>query len=391
MKSALIISLLLGWLNLSIAGDSIPLSVHVTSPAEFQIVQRATKVSGKLKVEGTIPAKTDHSSWPTKVEVRVEGKSSFGALPKEWQALSWDSTAGTFRGELDLPAGGWYSLTIRACQGTVEVASAVVEHVGVGEIFVVAGQSNSANYGEERQKTQTGLVAAFDGTHWQIADDPQPGVGGAKGSFMPPFGDALVNQFHVPVGFIATGVGSTSVREWLPGGTVVKQLPPLTRNVITNSEGQWIVSGKIYKNFTARMKQLGTNGFRAVLWHQGESDGSQKDPSRDLPGKLYRLDLEQLIRESRQEIGWNAPWFVAKVSYHKPDDFSPEISVAQQAVCNDGFALPGPDSDTLLGDMREKNGQGIHLSAAGLKAHGRLWFEKVSPWLEHQLGENATK
>jgi hypothetical protein len=171
----------------------------------------------------------------------------------------------------------------------------------------------------------------------------------------------------------------------------LKQLPPLTRNVLTNTDGQWIVSGKIYKTFVARMKQLGTNGFRAVLWHQGESDGHQKDPSRDLPGDLYRQDLEQLIRDSRKEIGWGAPWFVAKASYHKPDDFSPEISSAQQAVCDHGLAFRGPDTDTLTGNMREKNGQGIHMSAAGLEAHGHLWFEKVSPWLEGQLAQTESK
>jgi hypothetical protein len=161
--------------------------------------------------------------------------------------------------------------------------------------------------------------------------------------------------------------------------------------VVTNSDGQWIVSGKIYENFTTRMKQLGANGFRAVLWHQGESDGHQKDPSRDLPGDLYRQNLEQLIRDSRRAIGWDVPWFVANVSYHKLDDFLPEISAAQKAVCDDGLALPGADSDLLLGKMREKNGTGSHMSAEGLKAHARLWVEKVSPWLEHQLSENDTK
>jgi hypothetical protein len=391
MKFALAFSALLVCLNLSLAEDTSALAVSIASPADFQIVQRATKLGGKLIVAGTIVRKAVGNSWPTKIEVRVEGKSSFGALPDQWQTLSWDPNAGTFRGELDLPAGGWYSLKIRALRDTAEIASGNVEHVGVGEIFVVAGQSNSANYGEARQKTSTGLVAAFDGRHWQLANDPQPGAGGTKGSFMPPFGDAMAEQFHVPIGVVAMGVGSTSVREWLPAGTVLKQLPPLTRNVDTNSDGQWIVSGKIYQNFTARMKQLGANGFRAVLWHQGESDGHQRDPSRDLPGELYRQDLEQLIRDSRKEIGWEAPWFVATVSYHQPGDFSTEISKAQKAVCEDGLAMPGADTDTLVGDMREKQGQGIHLSDAGLKAHGRLWFEKVSPWLQQQLSQNGTK
>jgi hypothetical protein len=391
MKPALAISLFFICLNVSFAGETSPLAVQVASPTDFQIFQRATNAGGKLMVAGTIAGKIGNDSWPDKIEVQVEGKSSFGALPDKWQPLSWDAVGGTFRGELNLPAGGWYALKIRAFHGTAEVASARVEHVGIGEIFVVAGQSNSANYGEERQKTKSGQVAAFDGTHWQLANDPEPGAGGMKGSFMPPFGDAMAEQFHVPVGIVATGVGSTSVREWLPGGTVLKRLPALTRNVITNSQGQWIVSGKIYKNFVERMKQLGTNGFRAVLWHQGESDAHQKDPSRDLTGDMYREDLEQLIRDSRGTIGWDAPWFVAKVSYHKPDDFSPEISAAQQAVCDEGLALPGADSDLLVGAMREKNGQGIHMSAAGLKAHARLWVEKVSPWLEHQLNENGTK
>jgi hypothetical protein len=47
--------------------------------------------------------------------------------------------------------------------------------VGVGEVFVVAGQSNSANHGAEKQVTKTKRVSAFDGTGWQLADDPQPG------------------------------------------------------------------------------------------------------------------------------------------------------------------------------------------------------------------------
>ena len=379
--------------RLCFADDSVAAGsrINITSPVDFQIVQRATRDGGKLVVTGTIPGGVGDDTRPTKVEVLVTGQSSFGNLPGQAHPIMWNPNGGTFHGELNLPAGGWYSLKVLAWRGEVEVASAIVEHVGVGEIFVIAGQSNSANYGEERQKTKTGLVAAFDGTRWQPANDPQPGAGGTKGSFMPSFGDEMTERFHVPIGIVATGIGSTSVREWLPGGTQLTRLPPLTRNVVTNSEGKWIVSGKIYGNFVARMKELGPNGFRAVLWHQGESDAHQKDPSRDLPGDLYRQDLEELIRDSRKAIGWDAPWFIAKVSYHKPGDFSPEIAAAQQAACDDGLALPGADTDTLIGPMREKNGQGIHMSAEGLRAHGHLWVERVSPWLERQLVENKTK
>jgi hypothetical protein len=141
--------------------------------------------------------------------------------------------------------------------------------------------------------------------------------------------------------------------------------------------------------FTARTKVLGPRGFRAVLWHQGESDANQRDTSRTLPGKLYREYLEQLIRESRKVIGWEAPWFVAQVSYHVPgDEASPDIRAAQASLWQDHVAQEGPDSDALKGELRENGGKGVHFSGPGLREHAARWAEKVSPWLEQQLKSN---
>jgi hypothetical protein len=142
----------------------------------------------------------------------------------------------------------------------------------------------------------------------------------------------------------------------------------------------------IFSNFSARMKLLRPHGFRAVLWHQGESDGKQSRPECSLSGELYHQYLARVIQDSRREIGWDAPWFVAQVSYHNPTEMAwPETRAAQKALWDEGIALEGPDTDTLTGAMREKNGQGIHLSAAGLQAHGRMWADKVSPWLDRQI------
>jgi len=250
-------------------------------------------------------------------------------------------------------------------------------------VFVVAGQSNSANYGEEKQTTQTGRVAAFDGTNWQLANDPQPGAGGKGGSFMPPLGDALARKFDVPIGFVACGIGATSVREWLPKGATFPNPPTITNRVEQLPSGAWASKGAAFDMFVARMQALGPHGFRAVLWHQGESDANQKDPTRTLPGQLYRAHLEQIIRESRRAIGWDAPWFVAQASYHVPsDEGSDDIRAAQASLWRDGLALEGPDSDALKGDLRERNGQGVHFSGKGLRVHAAKWAGKVVPWLE---------
>lgn len=104
------------------------------------------------------------------------------------------------------------------------------------------------------------------------------------------------------------------------------------------------------------------------------------------PGALYEKFLTQLIRDSRRETGWDAPWFVALASYHVPgDEASPDLRAAQAALWKSGVALEGPDSDALTGEWRERGGKGVHFSGKGLREHAARWFEKLAPWLEKQL------
>ena len=139
---------------------------------------------------------------------------------------------------------------------------------------------------------------------------------------MPLLGDALVKQFKVPVGIVAYGQGGTSVREWLPKGSQFPNPPTKVRRVRQINENQWESLGMIYPGFVERMKVFGPKGFRAVIWHQGESDANQKDPSRTLAGPIYEKCLTELIEQSRSDLGWEVPWFVAQVSYHVPGDES---------------------------------------------------------------------
>jgi hypothetical protein len=66
------------------------------------------------------------------------------------------------------------------------------------------------------------------------------------------------------------------------------------------------------------------------------------------------------------------------------DEASPDIRAAQKSLWEAGLALEGPDSDALKGQLRERNGQGVHFSGQGLREHAARWVEKVAPWLETQ-------
>jgi Carbohydrate esterase, sialic acid-specific acetylesterase len=346
-------------------------------------VQRDSLHQGTLTIRGSL-TKSCAKNPAIEVRLHTDGKAA------EWKTLPATFASEQFEATLKAPAGGWYRLEVRASQDGQFLAETAVEHVGVGEVFVVAGQSNSANHGAEKQLTKTGRVASFDGSKWQLANDPQPGASGGGGSFLPPLGDALAARLDVPVGFVSCGIGATSVREWLPKGSRFPNPPTIESRVQKLESGEWESRGEAFEMFISRMMSLGPRGFRAVLWHQGESDANQRDTTRTLAGPLYREYLTRVIRESRREIGWDAPWFVAQVSYHVPgDEASPEIREAQASLAKDGIALAGPDSDSLKAEWREANGQGVHFSGPGLRQHAVLWGEKLIPWLELQLKSGA--
>ena len=364
-----------------------PLAVHaaeltLSSPLDFQVVQRATPSKGRLRIIGELAE--DVPTADTAIEARLLGET----LETAWRRVGGSVSGRKLAGTVEAPAGGWWKLEVRVSRANKEVARGSVLHVGIGEVFVIAGQSNSANHGEEKQIPKTNRVVAFDGRAWRLAADPQPGASGNGGSFIPSFADAVVAKENVPVGIIACGIGATSVREWLPKGAAFPNPPTIEGRVQKLPSGQWASKGDAYAMLVSRMKSAGPHGFRAVLWHQGESDANQKDPTRTLPGELYREYLEKLIRDSRRDIGWDAPWFVAQVSYHVPgDEGSEDIRAAQASLWSDGIAIEGPDSDALKGKLRERDGKGVHFSGDGLREHGVKWAEKVLPWLNHQWTE----
>ena len=349
--------------------------LHLSAPLDYQVVQRQTMNRGTVTLIGTDGSLVDGA-------ISLETRFVADGRPSPWIRRDTPTSKGQFRCSVEMPSGGWFQLEVRQRRGDSVVAQTQIEHLGIGEVFVVTGQSNSANHGEELQKPQSGWVTTFDGTHWRPALDPQPGASGGGGSFLPPFGDALSRRLGVPVGLVACGIGATSVREWLPKGSRFPNPPTLTQRVRRLDSGEWESDGAAFEGLVSRLTPLGPGGFRAVLWHQGESDANQADASRTLAGARYREYLSTVIQESRRRIGWEPPWFVAQVSYHVPgDEASADIRAAQASLWQEGIALEGPDSDALKGPLRDSGGKGVHFSGPGLREHGKRWADKVGAWI----------
>jgi hypothetical protein len=142
---------------------------------------------------------------------------------------------------------------------------------------------------------------------------------------------------------------------------------------------QWQKGGSYYGGMMKRIGQLGTGGFRAVLWHQGESDVRME-------ADRYARLLQNVIEDSKKDGSWDFPWFVAQASYLGPREVSfPSVREGQKKLWDAKVALKGPDTDTLMGDYRDDGGKGIHLSSRGLRALGQMWADKVGAYLDGVL------
>ncbi|MGE9290147.1 MAG: sialate O-acetylesterase, partial [Puniceicoccales bacterium] len=322
------------------------------SPHEYQVFQRQSRESGRVWVAGRFAGSLDS------IEVRWEGQGLEGAVDSGWQEIDFNPISGGFGEWLEVAAGGWYRYSVRALRGEEVLEVVAVEHVGVGEVFVVCGQSNSTNYGQrsgETARTRTGRVSAFSGEGWMLAEDPFPGStdGSQGGSPWTYFGDALVERYDVPVAISLTGHGGAPVQRWTPG-----KFP-----------FYWLMM---------RIEQLGPQGFRALLWHQGEANARRENDE-------YFVALSEIIGATRRVAGWEIPWMVAQVSYTGSGrPLEAWIRADQKRLWEEGIALEGPDTDTLLGENRV----GVHFSTVGLRNHGELWAEKVGSYLDEIFAES---
>ncbi|HTI68723.1 MAG TPA: sialate O-acetylesterase, partial [Candidatus Limnocylindria bacterium] len=262
----------------SAADKPVSAQVHLSSPLEYQVFQRQSRTKGSIVIEGGVALQNvDAATGPVRLQFRLIGTGRDSKPFSSWQPLPFDSRVPRFRAEIVVPPGGWYRLETQVLAGPLPVSTNTIEHVGVGEVFVVAGQSNSANHGEGQQRPKSGLASSRGGNGWGVANDPQPGASGGGGSFIPALGDALAAHLGVPIGFICTGAGGTSVREWLPEGISFPTPPTTGQNAITLGPETWVSTGSLYGQLVDRSRAQGSHGFRAVLWHQGESDNNQPD------------------------------------------------------------------------------------------------------------------
>ncbi len=329
-----------------------PLTLEL--PVPYQVNQRIGVAPGSgyahVVVRGTLPPEAQHAEW----EYCVVPLASDAQPVRVWTRFPVTIAGTHVESTVCVAAGGWYRLEVRCRENEKILAVGGVEPIGVGEVFLVAGQSYATNCNDERLNVtdQQSRVVAFNfaDNSWRVAHDPQPVPDGSDGgSIWPPLGDALASELGVPIGFANVAVGATSSIQWMPAGSLYPRL---------------VQAGKV----------LGR--FRAVLWQQGESDVIAKTSL-----ETYVNNLTTVRTAAAKAWGFEPPWLLAKSTHHPTvyEDEEGENRIrgaVDELLKRPGFK-PGPDTDTLRDESRGDANSRRHFSATGQRCAADLWRMSV--------------
>jgi Carbohydrate esterase, sialic acid-specific acetylesterase/Secretion system C-terminal sorting domain len=318
--------------------------VKITFPLNRIVFQRNSGGNGRIPITGQFSQAVD------RIEARVVPIAVGGqGQQTDWQTIQQSPQGGFFSGSIEV-RGGWYQLEVRGVLNNNVVATDEVTRVGVGEVFLVAGQSNAqgrSGYGAPSANDDRVNCVDFLNSSHNTNELPQPnfrhldqnsniGPRGVTAWCWGRLGDLLASRLNVPVLFYNAAYDATAVRNWqqtMNGGN--------TRDVYL---GGPIPNGMPYANLRLSIQYYAaTTGLRAILWHQGESDnfGLTSTPS-------YISDLQAVINKSRQEFGRNVGWVVARVSYDNLRGSNSNVINGQNAVIsNTGNVFTGPNTDVI--------------------------------------------
>ena len=260
--------------------------------ADWQVVQQRSDGSASIELRGSWSTGEPHRT--ARVIVRVVRENGLDAVTA---ALDWAPAemerGGRWSATLpDVPAGGLYRIetALHLDESPIEwaVRGDMIHHLGVGDVWLIAGQSNAVGYGktpvEDGPELGISMFAA-DG-RWKLATHP---LGDSTRTIYPAnreranashspwlaFARRLRSALGYPIGLIPTALGGSPASAWDPGA-----------------------DGALFRNMADYLRDSGSasggSPVRGALWYQGESDVA--DEAR----AVYRRRFGGFVRELRR-------------------------------------------------------------------------------------------
>lgn len=273
---------------------------------------------------------------------------------------------------------GWY-----LCEILVNGVVYTANKFGVGDVFIIAEQSNAQGVKDEQYKLPAGsgipewvVGASEDKTCTKklpesftnmfplnTADDAKRhGPLGPTGNSIWAYGvlGKLISDANggMPVAFFNAATGGSSVTEWKQGADGVEAKHPYTgAQVCLGHNGGSVIPkdyyGQPYTALKTALNYYGSlYGVRAVLWHQGEADADANvDPVYKASSAAdYQAKLQAVIAKSRSDFAApNLTWYICKATISKFGPINATIRTGQGNTPTGSTVLPGAETDYVSG------------------------------------------
>jgi len=348
MKQAIIVLVGMGMMNMTAWTNEL----KIAYPHPYTLFQRDTATSGVVKIRGTFSV----DKHPEKIEARLSGG--------DWQIVDTRPGSNTFAGTMPVPMGQGL-LEVRAVGNAVSTAS--VECVGVGDLFLITGQSNADGRGKEwvtLDPSNPYVGVKYRRNAWSKGDDPSANDTTNINESASPWPIALnrlIPDQKVPMGFIAAAVGSTVVKQW-------------RRTEGATAANAWSLGGLYARALD--MVKVATDGsmkIRAVLYYQGENDITAYNSFSVLGDyAAYKANLMAAIGNFWDDF--KVPVLVGQITNGGPErDKNDNVRRAQQEVWQEHpHALPGAVTYDIFPT------DGCHYrDAANMKAYSDRWTAAI--------------
>lgn len=370
--------------------------VSITYPTSRSIFQRNNNNQSPIYIAG------NYTAFADKVEARAIARNMIPSqgITNDWITIQKNPTNGYYYGTLNI-SGGWYDIEVRLWNGTTLLGNSTVQRIGIGEVFLIAGQSNATgdkglrnqgNYGPMANDDRVSIVnysIPFP-TNYGSVVLPRAEFSHLDSTFtISPFGlsawcwgalgDTLTKRLNVPIAFFNAGWSGTGITSWEESAM---------DSTATPFNFYSMPRGMPYGNLRAALKfYVAQFGVRAVLWHQGETDNVNETTRFD-----YGKFLNTVILKSREHSGkTNLAWVVSKASRFKgfqltnSRNWQPVIDAQNDVIGINGNdqsnytmqVFEGPTTDGLIGPG-VRTSDSVHFVGNGHRILASVWNQKLN-------------
>jgi Carbohydrate esterase, sialic acid-specific acetylesterase len=317
--------------------------LQLSYPVYQGVYQRDASNNANIPVSGQVFGFPTSTPGTYKIECitnRLDANGTVISGTTSTTLITNNTLKGYFNGSITR-AKGWYSLQVKFTFNSTGYNSSTTSKFGVGDVFIIAGQSNGQ--GDNGATTTTTAIPEWivgNNEEWNCRKEFESRPSMTKISGTNLIGPSGNNSWcygvlgkkisdangGMPVAFFNTCAGGSSVKNWSEGANGSPTLgyqnggvqwcsnfPALSGNPVGYFYGQPYLTLKNNLNWYVPLF-----GVRAVLWHQGEADADNTSTNSVLSrtGTLYRDYLNNVIAKSRDHSSIsNLSWMIAKVSY----------------------------------------------------------------------------